>query len=154
MKSPAVILVSPGIPQNVGAAGRLCAANGAELQIVRPIPFSLNDRALRRAGMDYLDLLTWTDFTDWDACREANSGRTLWYLSSKAERSLYDAQLACGDGLVFGSESAGLPEHVWRDAGGRALRIPMRQPAARCLNLASSVAVALYELLRQSGFQP
>lgn len=148
----AVVLVQPRIPQNVGAIGRLCAATASTLHIVRPIPFQLDDRSLRRAGMDYLEILRWEQHRGWEACREALAPRRLWFLSSKGNRSLWDVAFAPTDALIFGSESAGLPDEVWTGiAPEQAIRIPMPEPRARCLNLAQSAAVAVYEALRQVG---
>ena len=148
---PAIVLVQPRIPQNVGAIGRLCAATRTGLHVVRPIPFELNDRSLQRAGMDYLELLDWHVHTSWQECREALGPRRLWYLTSQGKRSLYDVPLEASDVLVFGNESAGMPPEIREEYGEFDLRIPMVEPEARCLNLATSAAVALYELLRKSG---
>lgn len=148
---PQVILVQPRIPQNVGAIGRLCAANRAGLHVVRPIPFDLSDRSLRRAGMDYLELLDLHVHLDWKAATEAVAGRRLWFLTSAGGTGLYDVQFQPSDVLVFGSEVEGLPDSIRSDYRGRDLRIPMAEPRARCLNLATSVGIALYEVLRQTN---
>lgn len=149
---PAVVLVQPRIPQNVGAIGRVCAAARASLHVVRPIPFELSDRSLRRAGMDYLELLDWHVYTSWDECTAAMEGRRMWFLTSSGKTSLWDVEFGRTDALVFGSESAGLsqllPETL---TGENTVRIPMPEPRARCLNLATSAAIATFELLRQTG---
>lgn len=146
----AVVLVQPRIPQNVGAVGRLCAAGGAELHIVRPVPFTLTDRSLRRAGMDYLDYLPLFVHDHWRACSATLAGRRIRALSSRGTRSLYETTFDAGDVLVLGSEEAGLPEEVTRElAPEDLLRIPMPEPRARCLNLATSAGIALFEALRQ-----
>lgn len=144
-----VVLVEPRIPQNVGAVARLCAACRAGLHIVRPIPFTLTDRSLKRAGMDYLHLVELTVHENWDSCREHFQGRRLFGLSSKAEQSVYKTRFSTDDVLVFGSEEAGLPNHVTSALEGSMLTIPMLQNEARCLNLATSVAITLFELNRQ-----
>lgn len=145
---PAVVLVRPGIPQNVGAIARLCAAAKADLHIVRPIPFVLNDRSLERAGMDYLELLTIHVHNDWESCRSALGARQLWAIETPAERTIYDVKLGAEDALIFGSESHGLPAELRDELRDRTLVIPMREPKARSLNLATSVAIALWEALR------
>jgi tRNA (cytidine/uridine-2'-O-)-methyltransferase len=147
---PQVVLVQPRIPQNVGGIGRICAANRAGLHIIRPIPFELSDRSLRRAGMDYLELLDWHDHHSWEAAQQALAGRRFWFLTSKATQGLYTVRFQPSDVLVFGSEVAGLPPAITETIGNRGLRIPMAEPEARCLNLATSAAIALYELLRQT----
>ncbi len=151
---PAVALVQPRIPQNVGAIGRLCAAGGASLHIIRPIPFELSDRSLRRAGMDYLELLDLRVYTSWEDFTGAIEGCRLWFLTSSGSQGLYDVAFRPSDVLVFGSEEAGLPLLLGdRLPAESALRIPMAEPRARCLNLATSVAIGLYEVLRQTEFR-
>lgn len=148
---PAIVLVQPRIPQNVGAIGRLCAASRASLHVVRPIPFELSDRSLKRSGMDYLELLDWQTHLNWEAAKDALSNRRLWFLTRFSENNFYHQQFQPGDALVFGSEPAGLPEEIQIEYNGRDLRLPMPEPRARCLNLATAVSAALYEVLRQCG---
>lgn len=155
IERPQVVLVQPRIPQNVGAVGRLCAANSAGLHVVRPIPFDLSDRSLRRAGMDYLELLDWHVHTGWREAEAALQPRRLWFLTSSGRTSLHDVAFHPGDALVFGSEVEGLAPAIRDTIGDRDIRIPMAEPRARCLNLATAVAIALYEQLRQTeGFRP
>ena len=146
-----IVLVEPRIPQNVGAVARLCAATRAPLHVIRPIPFSLSDRNLQRAGMDYLDLVQLTAHNRW-AEFDAAPGRR-WFLTSSGRRLLHQVEFRPGDALVFGSEEAGLPEAIMAEArdSHADIRIPMPEPRARCLNLATSVGIALYEMLRQTG---
>lgn len=151
MTGPAIVLVQPRIPQNVGAVGRLCAATRAELHVVRPIPFDLSDRSLRRAGMDYLELLHLRVHTQWDDCRQSLAGRRMWLLTSGGSKDFFATRFERSDVLVFGSESAGIPPEIRSELAASALRLPMPEPRARCLNLATSAAIALYELLRQTG---
>jgi tRNA (cytidine/uridine-2'-O-)-methyltransferase len=148
---PVIVLVEPRIAANVGAIGRLCVAAGAHLAIVRPIPFDLPERSLRRAGMDDWERLRWSVHRGWAEARAAAAERTLWFVETGAPRSLSEASFAPGDGLVFGSETDGLAPAVMAEAGDRALRIPMWDPQARSLNPATACAVALYELRRQTG---
>ena len=148
---PAIVLVQPRIPQNVGAVGRLCAVTRAELHVVRPIPFEMSDSNMRRAGMDYLELLHWEIHSDWQACKEHFAGRRFWFLTSWGRHSVFGTSFRADDVLVFGSESAGLPDSIRAEFEGNDLKLPMREPRARCLNLATSAAVTVYELLRQVG---
>lgn len=148
---PAVVLVQPRIPQNVGAVARVCAATGASLHVVRPIPFELSDRSLRRAGMDYLELLELHVHVDWAACETALAGRQFWFFTSKTTRSFYDVSMRMDDVLVFGSETSGMPPEIADRYNGRDVILPMREPRARCLNLSSAASIAVYELLRNTG---
>ncbi len=145
------MLVQPRIPQNVGAVGRTCAAGRAALHIVRPIPFELSDRSLKRSGMDYFDILDWRAHLGWEEAKADLAGRRLWFLTKHSRNNFYDQKFEPTDALIFGSEPAGLPEEVQCDTAGRDLRLPMPEQGARCLNLATAVAVSLYELLRQTG---
>lgn len=155
LETPAIVLVQPRIPQNVGAIGRLCAANRASLHVVRPIPFDISDKNLQRAGMDYLELLDLRVHDSWDVCRQELAPRRLWYLSSSGEAEIYDIDYKPDDALVFGSEPAGLHKLLGSALPQEScLRIPMAEPRARCLNVATSVAVALYEVLRQARYRP
>jgi tRNA (cytidine/uridine-2'-O-)-methyltransferase len=148
---PAIVLVQPRIPQNVGAIGRLCAATRSRLHVVRPIPFLINDANLRRAGLDYLGLLDIAVHDDWQAAQAALAPRRLWFLTRFAEKSIYDTDFNPTDALVFGSEPSGLPEEIRATMAGRDLRIPMPEERARCLNLSTAAAITLFELLRQTG---
>lgn len=148
---PSIVLVQPRIPQNVGSIGRICAATRASLHVVRPIPFELSDRSLKRAGMDYLTLLDLQVHASWEEFKATAGARQLWFLTSHATCSIYDADFRADDLLVFGSESAGLPEAVRSEIAGCGLRIPMPESRARCLNLATSAAIALYEVMRKTG---
>ncbi|MDG3006714.1 tRNA (cytidine(34)-2'-O)-methyltransferase [Paludisphaera mucosa] len=143
-----VILASPEIAANVGAIGRTCVAVGARLWLVRPLGFHLDDRAVRRAGLDYWEHLDLVVVDDLDEVVAAFGLHRLWWFSTRAGRTYTEAAFAPGDGLVFGPESRGLPARRLEEAEDRALRIPMR-PEARSLNLANATAVGLYEAVRQ-----
>lgn len=146
-----VVLVEPEIPHNAGAAGRLALATGSRLHLVKPLGFSLDDKHVRRTGLDYwkeVDLRVWESF---DELVAADPAARFWLLSAKAGRHHWDADFRDGDYLVFGCESRGLPEAMVRGAGERALTIPMRTGGTRSLNLSTAVAVVLYEALRQGG---
>lgn len=145
-----VVLVEPEIAENTGNIGRTCVAVGAKLWLVRPLGFRLDEHRLRRAGMDYWQHLDWEAVDDWNALLARLGPARLWFFTKTAPREYHTAEFRAGDALVFGSESRGLPPSLLETAGPHALRIPMR-PAARSLNLAVSVGVAVYESLRQLG---
>lgn len=148
-----IVLVAPDIPHNAGAAGRLAVATGSTLHLVKPLGFSLDDRHVRRTGLDYwhlVDLRVWEDFDALVAA--ADPAARFWLLSTKAERSHWEVPYAPGDYLVFGCETRGLPEAWVEEAGGRALRIPMKAGGVRSLNLATAIGIVLYEALRQQDF--
>lgn len=144
-----VVLVEPEIPPNTGNVGRLCLATGAHLHLVRPLGFSLDDRQLRRAGLDYwheVRLSLWESFADLQAAQPEDA--RFFFLSTKAARSYWDAEFRDGDFLVFGRETKGLPETLLAANVERALTIPMEN-ATRSLNLATSVGIVLYEAIRR-----
>ncbi|MGD0901087.1 MAG: tRNA (cytidine(34)-2'-O)-methyltransferase [Thermoguttaceae bacterium] len=143
-----IVLFQPEIPSNTGNVGRTCVAVGAKLWLVRPLGFRLDDRRLRRAGLDYWQHLDWEAVDDWPALLGRLGGRRPWLLSKTAATCYTEARLAAGDVLVFGSETQGLPVSVLESHADRCLRIPMR-PEARSLNLSVSVAVVAYEAMRQ-----
>ncbi|MGD9857969.1 MAG: tRNA (cytidine(34)-2'-O)-methyltransferase [Planctomycetaceae bacterium] len=145
-----VVLYQPDIPQNAGNIGRSCVAVGAKLWFVRPLGFRLDDRYLRRAGMDYWDLVDWEAVDDWPSLAARLAGRRMWLFTKFADRLVWDADFACGDVLVFGSETRGLPEILREEHSANCLKLPMRD-AIRSLNLASTVNTALYEAVRQFG---
>lgn len=142
-----VVLHQPEIPQNTGNIGRTCVAVGAKLWLVRPLGFRIDAKQLRRAGLDYWRHLEWEVVEHWDALTERLPGRR-WCFSKSAPRSHTHADYARGDVLVFGCETAGLPESILRTHGGSTVRIPMRN-AARSLNLSSAAAIGVYEAMRQ-----
>lgn len=143
-----VALVRPQIAPNTGNVGRLCVATGTELHLVRPFGFTLSDREVRRSGMDYWERLNLTLHDDLQAFEQAFADRRLWLFDSAGERGLWDAGFSPGDTLVFGSETKGLPDAFVSRRRERLLRIPQVE-GERCLNLATSVGIALYEGLRQ-----
>ena len=144
-----VVLVEPEIPPNTGNVGRLCHCIGARLHLVEPLGFSLGEKQLRRAGMDYwheLDLRRWTSLDEFLCALDGES--RIWLFSTKAGRDYWDAEFSDGDFLVFGRETRGLPEGLLRARGESCLRIPM-EDTGRSLNLATAVAIGAYEALRQ-----
>jgi tRNA (cytidine/uridine-2'-O-)-methyltransferase len=145
-----VALICPQIAPNTGNIARLCVATGTELHLARPMGFVLSDRELRRSAMDYWPRLRLTVHDDTAALLAKSTPGRRWMLSSKGDRSVWDATFADGDWLVFGSETRGIDESILREHPGRVLRIP-QAPGERCLNLATAAGVALYEALRQIG---
>ena len=146
-----IVLVEPEIPQNTGNIARSCAATGAKLHLIKPLGFVLDDKHLKRAGLDYWNLMEYTVYENWQEFLDRNPGANLYYLSTKAPRDYTTAAYEDGDYLVFGKETKGLDEQLLKDNYARCLRIPMREEA-RSLNLSNSVAIVLYEALRQTGF--
>lgn len=146
-----IVLVHPEIPQNTGNIARTCAATGAVLHLIRPLGFELSDRYLKRAGLDYWNLMEYYVYDDLNAFfREHPDGRC-FFATTKAPRGYHEAVFRDGDYLFFGCETRGLPENLLEKAYDRCIRIPMRAEA-RSLNLSNSVAIVLYEALRQNGF--
>lgn len=146
-----IVLFQPEIPQNTGNIARTCAATGSRLHLIKPLGFSLEDRYLKRAGLDYWNMLEYRVYEDFDELLQAYPGAVMHFLSTKAPRSYTEAAYDKDDFLVFGCETKGLPESLLRRVYGRCVRIPM-MPGARSLNLSNSVAIVLYEALRGNGF--
>ncbi len=144
-------IYQPEIPGNLGAMLRLSACFGVAVDIIEPCGFAFSDKRMKRAGMDYIDHVVLTRHADWAAFRAAHSGRVL-LLSSKATMRLHDFDFASDDVLLFGQESAGVPDAV-RDACDAALRIPLRAHV-RSLNVSVAAGIALGEALRQTGQLP
>jgi tRNA (cytidine/uridine-2'-O-)-methyltransferase len=145
-----VVLVEPEIAANTGAIGRTCVATAATLWLVRPLGFHIDDRNLRRAGLDYWQHLDLRVVESLDEVAVRLGGDRLWFFSTKATQIYTQARFHRGDALVFGPESRGLPERLLILRPDRALRIPIF-PEARSLNLANAVAIGLYEAMRQLG---
>jgi tRNA (cytidine/uridine-2'-O-)-methyltransferase len=146
-----IILVEPEIPQNTGNISRTCAATGAELHLIEPLGFSLEEKMVRRAGLDYWHLVTVRTHASLDAFIRDYPDLPLFFLSTKAKRLYTEAVFPEGCGLVFGKESAGLPEELLRRNPERCIRIPISS-RARSLNLANAVAITAFEVLRQNNF--
>lgn len=151
----AVVLVQPEIPWNTGNVGRTCLATGASLHLVRPLGFSLDERRVRRAGLDYwqhVEPTVWPSWTALSARLEAGELGAPWFFSAEAGRSLWQVDLTPPVALIFGSETSGLPTDVRGAHEDRMVRLPMPggdDGPVRSLNLSTAVAVALYEVLRQ-----
>ena len=143
-----VVLYQPEIPHNTGSVGRTCVAVGAKLWLVRPLGFQIDDKHLRRAGMDYWQHLDWQAVDSWPQLLDHLPEERMWYFSKFATQSYTQANFQSGDVLIFGSESQGLPVSWREEKPDRFLRIPIR-PAARSLNLSNAVAIAAFEAKRQ-----
>ncbi len=145
---PTLVLVSPQIPPNTGNIARLCACTGCRLILVEPLGFSIADKDLKRAGLDYWDKVFLKLYPSWDAYIEKHRDARRWLFSARASASLWDAQFSSDDHLVFGSETQGLSEAVLSGGHGQAITIPMLADR-RSLNLSTAVGIASYEALRQ-----
>lgn len=146
-----IVLVEPQIPQNTGNIARTCAVTGARLHLVRPLGFEVTDKNLKRAGLDYWNELDITYYDGLEDFFERSKGGNFFYFTTKGLNTYSDVKFPNNSYLVFGREDAGLPESLLVQNKERCLRIPMR-PRLRSLNLSNSVAIAVYEVLRQWDF--
>jgi len=147
-----IVLVEPEIPQNTGNIARTCAVTGAKLHIVRPMGFTITDAKLKRAGLDYWHLLDITYYDDLHDFLAKNQNTELWLLTTKAKKLYTDVKFTDNCFLLFGKETAGLPEWIRTQYPEQCLKIPMiSNEAARSLNLSNSVAIVVYEAIRQLG---
>jgi len=144
-----VALFRPEIHPNAGNIARLCAANEIPLHLVGDLGFRIDDRSVRRAGLDYWPFVDIRRETDLEELKSGLPGSRLWYFSARAGKPYTDVAYKAGDCLVFGPESKGLPEELLRENRDHALQIPMRSLNVRSLNLATAVGIAAYEALRQ-----
>jgi len=146
-----IVLVEPEIPPNTGNVARLCAASGCRLHLIEPLGFSIDDRALKRAGLDYWDRVDLVVHPSFEALDERLRERA-WFFSVRATRRYTEAPFAFGDALVFGKETRGLPRALLEKNSERALRIPMRSEGVRSINLSTAVGIAAYAALARIGF--
>jgi tRNA (cytidine/uridine-2'-O-)-methyltransferase len=146
-----IVLYNPEIPQNTGNIARTCAATGCMLHLIKPLGFSLEDRYLKRAGLDYWPMMSLRVYEGFDDLLQAYPGASFRFLTTKAAEGYADVFYRADDFLVFGSETHGLPESLLQKTYDRCIRIPMI-PGARSLNLSNAVAIVVYEALRQLGF--
>ena len=146
-----IVLLEPEIPANTGNIGRTCVASGARLHLIEPLGFSLSEKALKRAGMDYwkdLDVTTYIDYQDF---LDKNPGAKIYLATTKAQKIYTEVSYEPDCYIMFGKESAGIPEEILIQNQENCIRIPMMEKI-RSLNLGNSVAIVLYEALRQNGF--
>ncbi len=145
-----IVLVTPEIPHNTGAAGRLCLATGARLHLIKPLGFSLDDRQVKRVGLDYwkdVDLAVWEN---WEAfLSSVSEDAEVYFLTTKTTRPYWEASFKDGDYLVFGCETKGLPESLLKAHPERCVTVPMKEGSTRSLNLSTTVGIVLYEAIRQ-----
>jgi tRNA (cytidine/uridine-2'-O-)-methyltransferase len=148
-----LVLVEPEIPPNTGNVARSCAATGSVLHLVKPLGFSIEDRQLKRAGLDYWPFVTLFVHESLDEFFKEYSDRIMYFATTKGERYYTDVEFKDEDMMVFGRETAGLPKDIIEKNKGRAIRIPMAEDTRlRSLNLSNSVNIILFEALRQLGF--
>ena len=149
-----IILFQPDIAPNTGNIGRLCAITKNRLHLIHPLGFEINDKQLRRAGMDYWHSLDVHEHADFEAFLKSNvapPADRIWLFSTHAKKSFWEAGFQKGDGLLFGKETAGSPPWLHEWATGRRLTIPQADSSLRSINLATSVGIATYEAIRQTG---
>ncbi len=146
-----IVLYEPEIPSNTGNIGRTCVATGSVLHLIEPLGFRLNEKEVKRAGMDYWERLDVRRYDDYHDFCERNPGARIWYATTKARKTYAEADFLPDDFIMFGKESAGIPEELLVEHEEMCIRIPML-PAIRSLNLANSVSIVLYEALRRNHF--
>ncbi|WP_372807656.1 tRNA (cytidine(34)-2'-O)-methyltransferase [Pontiella sp.] len=145
-----LVLVYPSIPPNPGNASRLCAATGSRLHLIEPLGFDIDDRAVRRAGLDYWDSVDLTVYPDFETFLEKNPDGTKYFFSTAGKRGFHQAEFEAGDYLVFGNETYGLPDGIiGAQPPDQVLNIPIKLDCVRSLNLSNCAAIVLYEALRQ-----
>lgn len=147
-----IVLVEPEIPPNTGNVARLCAATGAALHLVEPLGFAIDDRSLKRAGLDYWERMHVVIHRDLDAFLQTPIARRMWLLSTRAHARYDGAAFAYGDALVFGRETKGLPQELLDRFSERTLRIPMREGSVRSINLSTAVGIVTFAALQRLGF--
>ena len=146
-----IILHQPEIPANTGNIGRTCVATGTSLHLIEPLGFRLDEKSIKRAGMDYWEHLDVTRYINFQEFKEKHPGAKIWMATTKAKHSYTDVKFGPDDFIMFGKESAGIPEEILVENEENCIRIPML-PEIRSLNLSNSVAIVLYEALRQNDF--
>jgi tRNA (cytidine/uridine-2'-O-)-methyltransferase len=148
-----IVLVEPEIPPNTGNVARLCAATKTRLHLIEPFGFTLDDKQLKRAGMDYWQQVEWLRWSGWDAfTQKLPADARLWFVESNGPKLYTEARFAPDDYLVFGRETAGLPKQLLEANREHWLRLPMFNAESRSLNLSNCAAIVLFEALRQRGF--
>lgn len=147
-----IVLHEPEIPANTGNIGRTCVATGTRLHLIEPLGFRLDEKSIRRAGMDYWEHLEMTRYINYQEFLDQNPGAKIWFATTKAKKVYSEVSFGPDDYIMFGKESAGIPEEILVANEEHCIRIPMLS-SIRSLNLSNSVAIVLYEALRQNDFQ-
>ena len=147
-----IVLHQPEIPGNTGNIGRTCVATGTSLHLIEPLGFRLDEKSLKRAGMDYWTQLDVHRYMNFQEFKDRNPGAKIWMATTKARRMYTEVSYGPNDYIMFGKESAGIPEEILVENEETCIRIPML-PTIRSLNLSNSAAIILYEALRQTGFR-
>ncbi len=146
-----IVLLEPEIPANTGNIGRTCVVTGTKLHLIEPLGFQINEKTLKRAGLDYWNKLDVSIYKNYEEFMASCGSDKVWYLTTKAEKSYAEAEFGSDDFLMFGKETAGIPEEILVENRERCIRIPMMKDE-RSLNLSNAAAIVLYEALRQNGF--
>lgn len=146
-----IILHQPEIPANTGNIGRTCVATGTSLHLIEPLGFHLDEKSIKRSGMDYWDKLDVTRYMNYNEFLTKNPGAKIWMATTKAKKVYTEADFGADDFIMFGKESAGIPEEILVENEENCIRIPMLEEI-RSLNLSNAVAIVIYEALRQNGF--
>ena len=147
-----IVLVEPEIPANTGNISRTCAVTGASLHLIKPLGFDISDRQLKRAGLDYWQYLDINIYENIEEFFKKNAGGRFFFCTTKAKKAYADIEYRDGDFFIFGKETKGLPEELLTENMDMCIRIPML-PTLRSLNLSNSVAIVVYEAIRQLGFE-
>lgn len=147
-----IILHQPEIPANTGNIGRTCVATGSSLHLIEPLGFRLDEKSVKRSGMDYWEQLDVTRYINYQEFSEKHPGAKIWMASTKAQKVYSEVSFGMDDFIMFGKESGGIPEEILVENKENCIRIPMLEEI-RSLNLSNSVAIVLYEALRQNGFR-
>lgn len=147
-----IVLFEPEIPQNTGNIGRTCVLTDCKLHLIKPLGFSLDDKYVRRAGLDYWDQLDLTVYDSYEELREKYKDSTFYFSTTHGKKYYQDTKFKSGDFIVFGRESCGLPDYIKEENRDYLIRVPMIKTTTRSLNLANSAAIVIYEALRQINF--
>ena len=150
MKPFNIVLFQPEIPQNTGTIGRLAVSTNTRLHLIKPLGFSIEDKYLKRAGLDYWQHLDPSIYENWEDFLQKENPQRMFFISTHGEKSFFDADFQEGDYLIFGRESAGLPQRFYETYRDDMLLIPMPGEFSRSLNLANAVSIVLYEAMRQN----
>lgn len=145
-----IVLHNPQIPQNTGNIGRMCAVLNARLHLIHPLGFEITDAKLKRSGMDYWKSLDVHHYQNWQEYKSSpNASKRMWLLTTKASKTIFEAEFQAGDALVFGSEDIGAPDFLHEELADFRITIPQPNTAMRSLNLSTSAGIAAYEMFRQ-----